>query len=128
MKKHVSVRIEKEILDHIEENPLYRSLAEWVNYKYPEIEMKEQKLLNRIKEIDSEKEKLLQSLSGLREKEETVDIPEPHRKALVDDFIPNFSRENIDKHAVLKRWNNTFGYSMTMKQFRILIDKVKKGD
>ncbi len=123
-KKITSSFVENEILDHVSTNPHIKSLSDWINTRYPKEFMnieKEKKELDRLQE---EAKLCKQRIKSLENITETLGISDVAYEWIKEEGVKRTEEKTVE--GVLKFFNNEFDINLSQRQFKILLEKVKK--
>ncbi len=125
LKRPSSVYIYASIIEHMESNnPEFKSLAEWINIRYPEEFMNIKNQEKRVQKLEKDLEDEKKNLKRLQEAQDKLIIPK-----LAEEWIKNEGAKRLEKHnqtAVLRWFNGQFNVKLSASQFRFFINKHSK--
>ena len=124
LKVRTTLYIDSEIVEHAKSNPQIKSLSDWITNVYSEnfleINNIEKKLCITMHNVDI----LKSTLDKLRSEKDTLPISNEGMSWTRNEGMKRL-RKGFQVDSVLKFFNNKFGVSLSLRQFKLLIKKIE---
>ena len=120
-KKVTTVFVDVEILDHSKVNSEIKNLSEWINTRYPDEFMNLDKEIDRRDMLEKEIEKSKARIKMLKKEDKKHEISK--ESFLWIKRVGLKRTENTTVEGVLKYFNNQYCYNLSLRQFKIYLEK-----
>lgn len=127
-KDHCTFNISREVNEHRKKNPRIKHFGDWVDTKYREafmnLETEKEKLEHMRAALEMQEALVKELITG---KNEIDELPESAMAWLKSEGLDRLSK-GFDMAGVLKFFNNEFGLSLSLRQFKIYVDEVNNSN
>jgi hypothetical protein len=123
-KRITTIYIEEEVWRHINQNHYIKNLSEWVNSRYKKEFMDLEGETKRLDCLLREVEKCKERIRSLKKEERPMTISREASNWIKTVGVKRAERATIE--GVLKYFNNKFNENLSLRQFRILLNKYKE--
>jgi len=118
-----TVYVFEDVLEHVKSNPEIKNFSDWINMRYPEEFMEIDKAMERLQYHSKEAQKWEKHIKLMQNIEKKSTISKE-----ANDWINTDGLERTQTHTtegVLKFFNNKFNYNLSLRQFKIYLEKAR---
>jgi len=128
MKKQKSISLEADVYDDIELNPEIENFSEWITKHYKNEFMSLTEINRQLLVLERKKRYLTdKKLVIVSKSKKVLDEVNPAKTTSLREMIKSMAK-GFDKNIQLKRYNSEFCEDIKMKEFDLLIERVKNED